>query len=313
LLPLLRQYNPGVEQALLRLADIAKEDNAFIERQAFELWDAMARQENDAIYLDRKQIAGLPIALQRQLLRAAMAKLAGDARDIEAIHIEAVRGLLDKAVGKRISLPHGLICQKGYDELVLASEAWQSRLPPCPFPPLSGEIPLKVPGETDFAGWKAIASIVPKQADGGHCRPQLLGAWQPVEIAASPRFVGARGNDRGESHSDHERSKGEESRLPQGKLCQALVADCDLGKTGIKLFVRHRQPGDRFQPLGMDMPKKLREFMVDTKIPRCWRGHVPIVCSPQQIIWVVGWRIDDRVKVTEASEEILRLEFVRTE
>ncbi len=60
-------------------------------------------------------------------------------------------------------------------------------------------------------------------------------------------------------------------------------------------LVRGR-PGDRFQPLGMSMPKKLYEFMVDAKIPRSWRNHIPIVCSPRQIIWVVGWRIDDRVK-----------------
>jgi tRNA(Ile)-lysidine synthase len=63
----------------------------------------------------------------------------------------------------------------------------------------------------------------------------------------------------------------------------------------------------------MSMPKKLYEFMVDAKIPRSWRSHIPIVCSPQQIIWVVGWRIDDRVKTTEASKEILRLEFIKSE
>ena len=117
LLPLLRQYNPSVDQALLRLADIAKEDNALIEQQASGLWDEVARQENNAIYLDKKQIASLPIALQRQLLRAAVTKLAGDARDIEASHIEAARSLLNKPVGKRISLPHGFICQGGYNEL----------------------------------------------------------------------------------------------------------------------------------------------------------------------------------------------------
>jgi tRNA(Ile)-lysidine synthase len=92
-----------------------------------------------------------------------------------------------------------------------------------------------------------------------------------------------------------------------------LIADFDLHETGTELFVRQRRPGDRFQPLGMNMPKKLYEFMVDAKIPRSWRGRIPIVCSPQQIIWVAGWRIDDRVKTTEASKEILRLEFIRSQ
>jgi tRNA(Ile)-lysidine synthase len=235
----------------------------------------VARQENNTIYLNRKQIASLPIALQRHLLRAAVTRLVGDTRDIEASHIEAARSLLNKPASKRISLPHGLICHGGYDELVIASTAKQSQLPPCPFPPLPGEFPLKVPGKTVSSGWKVIASIV-------------------RERAASPSSRGALGKSEGNCQS-------------------ALVAHFDLHKTGTELFVRQRRPGDRFQPLGMSMPKKLYEFMVDAKIPRSWRGHIPIACSPQQIIWVVGWRIDDRVKTTEASKEIIRLEFIKSQ
>jgi tRNA(Ile)-lysidine synthase len=275
LLPLLRQYNPSIDQALLRLADIAKEDNAFIEQQASGLWDEVARQENKAIYLDKKQMAGLSIALQRHLLRVAVTKLVGDVRDIEASHIEAARSLLNKPAGKISALPHDLLCQGGYHELVIASTAKQSQLPPCPFPPLPDEFHLKVPGKTTFSGWNVLASIVREHID----------------------FLSSRGatSTRGKSYQSN------------------LVAHFDLQKTGMNLSVRRRRPGDRFQPLGMNMPKKLPEFMVDAKIPRSWRGRIPIVCSPQQIIWVAGWRIDGRVKLTEASKEILRLEFIRSE
>jgi len=271
LLPVLRQYNPNIDQALLRLGDIAKEDNAFVEQQVSQLWDEVARQENDAIYLNKKQLASLPIALQRQLLRAAVTRLAGGVRDIEASHIETARSLLNKPASKKISLPQGLVCQGGYDELVIASPpdesgSGQSQFPPCPFPPLSGEFPIKVPGETALPGWKVIAKI---------------------DAASSP--------------------------LSNIMSQSNLIAHFDLHKTGAELFVRQRQPGDRFQPLGMSLPKKLYEFMVDVKIPRSWRDHIPIVCSPQQIIWVVGWRIDDRVKVTPTcrGKEILRLEFIK--
>jgi tRNA(Ile)-lysidine synthase len=289
LLPLLRQYNPNIDQALLRLADIAKEDDAFIEQQASGLWDEVARQENDAICLDKKQMAALPIALQRHLLRTAVTKLVGDVRDIEASHIEAARTLLDKQPSKRVSLPHGLICQGGYDELtiarqpsavaalpsVTAREAWQSQLPPCPFPPLPDEFHLRVPGKTAFSGWNVMASIV---------RGQVT-------------FLSSR-------HTMSTRERTQQSNL---------VAHFDLEKTGMNLCVRKRRPGDRFQPLGMNLSKKLHEFMVDAKIPHSWRSRIPIVCSPQQIIWVVGWRIDDRVKLAEGSKETLRLEFIRSE
>ncbi|MFW6117993.1 MAG: tRNA lysidine(34) synthetase TilS [Chloroflexota bacterium] len=305
LLPQLRQYNPSIDQALLRLAEIAKESSEFIEQQASGLWDEVARQENNAIYLDRKQIASLPIALQRQLLRTTVTRLAGDTRDIEASHVEAARSLLDKPVGKRISLPHGIICQGGYDEIVIAmhyaarnrgtgdsapnaSALWSGGEAPgvsCPFPPLSGEFRLELPGETVVSEWKVIASIIRGREDEGRYIP----------------FVSCHSERSGESPDD------------QSRLSQVFSADFDLHKTGTELFVRQRRPGDRFQPLGMDMPKKLQEFMVDAKIPRSWRGRIPIVCSPQQIIWVAGWRIDDRVKVNEASKEILRLEFIRSD
>jgi tRNA(Ile)-lysidine synthase len=275
LLPLLRQYNPSIDQALLRLADIAKEDNAFIEHQASQLWDEVARQENNSIYLNKKQLAGLPTALQRHLLRAAVARLAGDVRDIQASHIEAARSLLSKAASKRISFPHGLICRGGYDELSVASTASRSQLPPCPFPPLPAEFPLKVPGKTISPGWKVRASTV---------RGRVASSRSGGALSASVK-----------SHQHN------------------FVAHFDSQKTGTQLIVRQRRPGDRFQPLGMNMPKKLYEFMVDAKIPRSWRDYVPIVYSPQQIIWVVGWRIDDRVKTTKASKKILRLEFVRSD
>ena len=90
-----------------------------------------------------------------------------------------------------------------------------------------------------------------------------------------------------------------------------FTAYFDLDKTGDRLLVRPRQRGDRFQPLGMSQPKKVGEFMIDAKIPRTWRGQIPIVYSPSQILWVVGWRIDERVKVSENTKQILCLKFQR--
>jgi len=90
-----------------------------------------------------------------------------------------------------------------------------------------------------------------------------------------------------------------------------FIAYLDFEKTGGCLVVRRRQPGDRFQPLGMSQSKKLAEFMIDAKIPRAWRQQVPVVASPHHPLWVVGWRIDDRVKVSENTRRILCLQFER--
>ena len=91
-----------------------------------------------------------------------------------------------------------------------------------------------------------------------------------------------------------------------------FTACFDFDRTGGELSVRRRLPGDRFQPLGMEKPKKLNEFMIDARIPRAWRRRIPIVCSTGQIVWVVGWRIDERFKVRPETKRVLCLEFKRS-
>jgi len=88
-------------------------------------------------------------------------------------------------------------------------------------------------------------------------------------------------------------------------------AHLDPDEAGGELILRRRRAGDRFQPLGMSEPKKLQDFMVDAKIPRAWRDRVPLVCSPEGILWVVGWRIAEWVRVTDSTKQVLRLEFDR--
>jgi len=84
----------------------------------------------------------------------------------------------------------------------------------------------------------------------------------------------------------------------------------DYEVAGSGLVLRQRQPGDRFQPLGLGgHEKSLHTFMIDHKIPRSLRGLVPIVASPRHIVWVAGWRIDERAKITAETERVLHLAF----
>jgi len=98
-------------------------------------------------------------------------------------------------------------------------------------------------------------------------------------------------------------------RRPEESGEEKMKACFDIDVVGRKLTVRARRRGDRFQPLGMESPKKLQDFMVDAKIPRAWRDNVPLVCSPQHILWVVGWRLDHRARVTPSTKRVLCLDF----
>ena len=90
-----------------------------------------------------------------------------------------------------------------------------------------------------------------------------------------------------------------------------FTADLDIDITGTQLFVRNRKTGDRFRPLGMKFSKTLQNFMIDIKIPIAKRSLVPLLCSLQQIYWIIGFRIDERVKITSNTTNILHVEFIR--
>jgi tRNA(Ile)-lysidine synthase len=95
------------------------------------------------------------------------------------------------------------------------------------------------------------------------------------------------------------------SNISDDKYIAYLDADLIKGE----LRVRTRSSGDRFQPLGMKEEKKVGQFMIDARIPQRWRDRIPIVCVGDNVIWIVGHRIDDRYKITEKTKNVLRIKF----
>lgn len=84
----------------------------------------------------------------------------------------------------------------------------------------------------------------------------------------------------------------------------------DYEKLQFPLKVRSFRPGDRFQPLGTKGTQKLKKFFIDHKIPKFERQKIPLLISGEKIVWIVGYRIDEQVKVTEKTRKILRVEFL---
>ena len=77
------------------------------------------------------------------------------------------------------------------------------------------------------------------------------------------------------------------------------------------LWVRKRLPGDRFRPLGMENTKKLKNFLVDRKVPREDRDLIPVVINSRgEIIWVGGVEISEMAALTGVKDEkAVRLEM----
>jgi tRNA(Ile)-lysidine synthase len=82
----------------------------------------------------------------------------------------------------------------------------------------------------------------------------------------------------------------------------------DADKITFPLTARPRKDGDSFYPSGFGRRKKLQDFFVDEKVPRDERARIPLIVSGEDILWVVGYRGDERFRVTKDTKNVLRLE-----
>lgn len=89
------------------------------------------------------------------------------------------------------------------------------------------------------------------------------------------------------------------------KSCETIEID---GDTVIgELRLRHRLPGDQIIPFGMTGHKKVKDLLIDAKIPLKDRDKIWLICDDEKIIWVYGIRQHEHTRVTKNTREILRL------
>lgn len=79
-----------------------------------------------------------------------------------------------------------------------------------------------------------------------------------------------------------------------------------------ELTVRPRRAGERLQPLGMGgHSAKVSDVMINEKVPAALRERWPLVARGEQVVWLVGYRLDRRARVTAGSGRVWRLRCVR--
>ena len=81
----------------------------------------------------------------------------------------------------------------------------------------------------------------------------------------------------------------------------------DRDKLQFPLILRKWQTGDYFQPLGMQGMKKLSDFFVDEKFSLPDKENVWLLTNGEEIVWIIGIRLDDRYKITAGTTNILVL------
>ena len=85
------------------------------------------------------------------------------------------------------------------------------------------------------------------------------------------------------------------------------IAQLDADKLHFPLKLRRWRDGDWFVPFGMTGRKKISDFLIDNKVSMAEKERQFVLLSGDDIIWLVGRRIDDRYRLTRDSESVLRI------
>ncbi len=102
-------------------------------------------------------------------------------------------------------------------------------------------------------------------------------------------------------------------RLHDVSLTQLIfekhMAYFDADKLAFPLQLRSWKQGDRFVPFGMKGSKKLSDFMIDQKFSLLEKEKLVVLCSGEDIIWVVNHRSDNRYRIDSKTKNVLKVTF----
>ncbi len=274
LIPELVNYNPRIVDTLNRLAEVMRDESEWIEDLLEPVFEEAAAKNNrhaGELVLSVQPFLSLHTAARRRLIRKALLKVKGDLRRIGYHHIEKILNLAsDQDAAGQLHLPGRVRVLRKGDTLRFAKEKKSLRSLGDPGTKLQ-------PVSFEYRLKKVeegTESVRIEEIDS-----QML--FQQLKFYANVNVFE------------------QENR----------IAFIDMDRVELPLVIRNPRPGDRFSPLGMDGTVKLKDFFINNKVPADQRGAVPVVQSGEEIIWVAGMRINERVKITKNTKNILKISF----
>ena len=102
-----------------------------------------------------------------------------------------------------------------------------------------------------------------------------------------------------------------DGRPPRHRSDVPSIEIVDADVLDFPLMARRWQPGDRFQPLGMAGSKKISDFLTDAKVPVHRRDEVWVLHSRDEIVWVIGLRLADCVRVQGTTTRFAKFTYIQ--
>lgn len=101
--------------------------------------------------------------------------------------------------------------------------------------------------------------------------------------------------------------EGKSQRIPEKSYTKWIDYDTIKGK----LILRNRLPGDYLVVNQSGGKKKLKDYLIDVKVPKEQRDSILLVADGSHILWVIGYRISEACKVKEGTRHILKIKMTK--
>lgn len=227
--------------------------------------------------------------IQTELLKQALSSGGSGLKDVGSVHLAMLQELSRMDCGKKCHLPGGIraVREDGVIRFFRHSGVCQKQ---------DKEVfPLTIPGSLSLPGFRVQASLL---------ESKLLFQSQP-----SCGELSCRRHENPEVFT-HEKSLrtagiGNEKFAEEKSYTKWISYDT----INNDVCFRKRQAGDYLIINGQGGKKKLKDYMIDCKIPRDLRDEIWLLADGPHILWVVGFRISEAVKITEDTRMILKIQM----
>jgi tRNA(Ile)-lysidine synthase len=250
-LPYIKEHiNPNIIDTLFRHSELYAEEANFLQDYIDQLFNMCEKAKNQ-VEVPLSVLQKEKPYIQKRLLLHSVIYAAGVSKNIGLAHIEEILKLLKAPVGKKISLPYGLIARKSYHTIAIIQNIIEPKY------------------EYDYRLKEGEQKI------------------EEIESVVTVSFVDAK---------TFEQSKE-----------NMYTKYIDYDKIKGNLHVRTRKLGDSI--VLSSGTKSLKKLFIDEKIPQQERGKIPLIVDDDEIIWVVGSRLNHHYYVTQQTTTIVQIQF----
>lgn len=243
----------------------------FVEQEVKRYEARCVRYQGDRAVLIESEFRQVPDALRGFVLHEMLCSMAGKRKDIGSVHMEALEELRKRQVGRQVQLPYRLCARRCYEGIEV----------------FSGLMRQEDHAEAKSRERKAEYELSEEALrSGGKAEPGSVFSGCPVEWNVFERTI-------------------DMVIFPENPYTKWF--DYDIIKNTVK--IRHRQPGDYITISKEGGIQKLKQYFINEKIPGSLRDRIWLAADGHHIMWIVGYRQNQKYQITDKTRRILELKF----